>query len=152
MIHQQYKYDQETQCYECISSNTLQVRHTDSEWDIIQALGRLMIQLNEWPELEWFVRYQDDDITINIETLLIKTQLKIKADIQALTGLTNTLTPKILSTFEPIVGNITTPKWTDYYNHRYQKIDRNIFETGRSEIWVQGYCRPYYHIEIGSKL
>lgn len=55
----------------------------DSEWDVLQALHGLTQQINKQSKLEWVSSYQNDDLTIDITTLPIGTQLNIKAKILA---------------------------------------------------------------------
>ena len=68
----------------------------DSKWDILQALHRLMNQIQERPILEWVASYQDDD-TSDIATLPTGTQLNITADKLATNGLRRLHTkPRVL--------------------------------------------------------
>lgn len=50
------------------------------EWDILQAVHRLMNQVKERLKLEWVASHQDNDLMIDITTLPIGSQLNIKAN------------------------------------------------------------------------
>ena len=58
----------------------------DSEWDILQILHKLMNQMKERSTLEWVASHQDDDPTVDIETLSTGMQLNIKTDELATIG------------------------------------------------------------------
>ena len=68
----------------------------DPKWDILQALHRLMNQMNTRPVLEWVASHQDDDPTIDINKLSQSNQLNIKADELVMKGLNRLHTkPKV---------------------------------------------------------
>ena len=55
----------------------------DPEWDLLQAIHRLMRKMKEQPELEWVRSHQDDDPDEDISKLSEAAQLNIKADVLA---------------------------------------------------------------------
>ena len=52
----------------------------DPEWDLIQAIHKVMSKMKEQPELEWVRSHQDDDPDEDILKLDKSAQLNIKAD------------------------------------------------------------------------
>ena len=121
-----------------------------SEWDILKMLHRLINQMKEYPTLKLVTSHQDDDPTIDIETLSTGTQLNKKADKLA-TKVLNKLHLKPKVTLGPslevvihqwgqtITGefnvNIQLPVLEKKYyrkqfcwsNSLYRKIDEKIF-------------------------
>ena len=59
----------------------------DPEWDILQAIHRVMSKMKEQPKLEWVRSHQDDDPDEDISKLSEPAQLNIKADALATQGL-----------------------------------------------------------------
>ena len=58
----------------------------DPEWDILQAIHRVMSKMKEQPKLEWVRSHQDDDPDEVISKLSEAAQLNIKADTLATQG------------------------------------------------------------------